>query len=502
MSHLRSILGFLGLFSLLLAGAIGHSGCANIVPPTGGPRDTLPPRLVYVTPGDSARHFNTNKIVFTFDEYIDPKDIPTELIVSPMPKVLPIVDSKLRTLTVKIKDTLQPNTTYSLDFGKSVRDYNEGNILKNFRYVFSTGDHIDQGSFGGDVTIAVNGKVDSTFIVMLHQVFTSGAGLKGNDSAVFKDGDSAVAKDRPRYITRVDNAGQFRFENIAPGKYTVYALKDEGAQRKYLSKAQLFAFADSPIVVSEDTRPLSLFAYAEGEEKKPGSGSGAKPGSNGTTAPTGRKSAKEREKERRLQFQSNVANNVFDVLDTFRLTFATGLKTFDSAQLRFTDENFKDIDARRYRYVRDTTNKIVTLLYSWPTDTKYNLIIPKTFGQDSSGRRLSKDDTISFRTKKDIEYGEIRIRIPNLNMSRKPVLQFIQGDNVKYVFAFNARHEVRKVLFPPGEYELRILYDTNGNMRWDPGSYFGTRRQPERVTPIRKKLTVKANWDNDVDITL
>src|ERR1700743_1988837 len=112
MKFLNGLL-FFALFSLLLIGAIGHSGCANIVPPTGGPRDTLPPRLLFVTPGDSAKHFTTNKIVFTFDEYIDPKDIRTELIVSPVPKTEPIVDSKLKTLTVKIKDTLDPNTTYS-----------------------------------------------------------------------------------------------------------------------------------------------------------------------------------------------------------------------------------------------------------------------------------------------------------------------------------------------------------------------------------------------------
>ncbi len=485
------------LFSLLLIGAIGHSGCANIVPPTGGPRDTIPPRLIYVTPGDTTKHFNTNKIVFNFDEYIDPKDIRTELIVSPVPKVEPIVDSKLKTLTVKIKDTLQPNTTYTLDFGKSIRDYNEGNILKNFRYVFTTGDHIDQGSFGGTVVIAVNGKVDSSMIVILHRKFADSAGLKGNDSAVAKDGDSAVAKDRPRYITRIDTTGRFLFRNIQPGTYAVYALKDESGSHKYLSKSQLFAFADSPVVITGNTPPLDLYAYAEAADSKPASKS------TGTTAPApARKTAKDRERDRRLQFQTNVNSGVFDVLDTFRISFATALKVFDSTQLRFTDENFKDIDPRRYRYVRDTTNKIFALYYTWPVDTKFNLIIPKTFGQDSAGRKLLKDDTVSFRTKKDIDYGEIRIRVVNLNMARRPVLQMIQGDNVKYAFPFSNRREVRKILFPPGEYELRVLYDTNGNLRWDPGQFFGKKRQPEKVTPIKRKFIVKANWDNDVDITL
>src|SRR5260221_11635212 len=302
------------LFSLMLIRGIGHSGCANSVPPTGGPRDTIPPRLIYVTPGDTTKHFNTNKIVFNFDEYIDPKDIRTELIVSPVPKVEPIVDSKLKTLTVKIKDTLQPNTTYTLDFGKSIRDYNEGNILKNFRYVFTTGDHIDQGSFGGTVVIAVNGKVDSSMIVILHRKFADSAGLKGNDSAVAKDGDSAVAKDRPRYITRIDTTGRLRFRNIHPGTYAVYALKDESGSHKYLSKSQLFAFADSPVVITRNTPPLDLYAYAEAPLTK------LVAKSTGTTAPApAGKTAKARDSTRELHLLNNVIVGEFKCMVAFRV---------------------------------------------------------------------------------------------------------------------------------------------------------------------------------------
>ena len=62
--------------------------------------------------------------------------------------------------------------------------------------------------------------------------------------------------------------------------------------------------------------------------------------------------------------------------------------------------------------------------------------------------------------------------------------------------------EFRRLLFAPGEYELRVLYDTNGNGVWDSGRFFGKHLQPEKVIPIKKKLNVKANWDNDIDITL
>lgn len=479
---IKNGLFFLTLLSLFLIICIGPTGCANIVAPLGGPKDTIPPRLVNAVPGDSARHFTGNKIILNFDEYIDGKDIRTELLVSPVPKVDPLVDTKLRTVTIRIKDTLQAGTTYSLLFGKGIKDVNEGNILRDLTYVFTTGDTIDRGDLTGSVLVANSGKPDSTLVAMLHG----------------KLEDSAVIKDRPRYIAKCDSTGRFHFRFVKPGRYALYALKDEGGSHKYLSKAQLFAFADSPVVIGTAGAAPTLFAYVEGDTAKPATKSGT---TGGPGAPAPKKTNKEN--DRRLQVSINANGSVFDVLDTLRLTFSTGLKVFDSTQIRFTDEYFRDIDARRYHWIRDSTSKVFTLSYIWPTDTKYHLLLPRTFGQDSAGRKLLKDDTISFRTKKDIEYGEIRIRVSNLDLSQHPVLQFFQGDKIKYTIPFNTRREVRRILFPPGEYELRILYDTNRNMIWDHGVFFGKqRRQPEKVVTIRKKLNVKANWDNDNDITL
>jgi hypothetical protein len=484
---------FFALYLLVIFGVVGRFyGCAVIVPPTGGPRDTIPPRLVSVLPRDSARRVGLTgtKIVFTFDEYIDGKDIRTELLTSPVLKVDPIADTKLKVVTVRIKDTLQPNTTYALNFGKGIKDVNEGNVHRNFIYVFSTGDTIDQGEFSGNVVIARTGKTDSTIVAMLHT----------------KADDSAVIKDRPRYIAKSDTTGRFHFQYVKPGKYYLYAMKDEGGAHKYLSKTQLFAFADSPIVIGmhSSSPAQTLYAYAEmADDGKNGSS-----GSNGTKGGTGNKAAaptskKSKNQDTRLQVQVNATNGVFDVLDTFRLTFSGGLRVFDSTQIRFTDEHFKDIDGKLYRFVRDTTNKVFSLYYAWPTDAKYRLILPRTFGQDSLGRKLLKDDTLSFSTKKNIDYGEVQIRVQNLDLSRHPVLLFVQSDKIKYAIPFNSRRLVRQLLFPPGEYELRILYDLNRNGVWDPGKFFGKdKRQPEKVITIRKKMNVKANWDNDWDTSL
>lgn len=470
------------LFALTIVCILGPTGCANIVAPLGGPKDTIPPRLVSAVPKDSAKEFKGNKIIFNFDEYIDSKDIRTELLVSPLPKVEPIVDAKLRTVTVRIKDTLQGSTTYALFFGKGIKDVNEGNVLRNFTYVFSTGDTIDRGEFTGTIVVANTGKPDSTLVAVLHDKFD----------------DSAVVKNRPRYLAKCDSTGRFHFLFVKPGTYALYGMKDEGGSHKYLSKAQLFAFADSPVNISTTTRPQTLYAYVEGyDTARKG---GPAPSTNKPPAPPKRVT---KEADRRLQVSTNASNGTVDILDTFRLTFSSGLKVFDSSQLRFTDDGYHDIDAKKYHYERDSTGKVVTLFYVWPTDTKFHLVLPRSFGQDSLGRKLPKDDTLSFRTKKDIDYGEIRIRVLNLDMSRHPVLQFVQQDKIKYTLPFNTRREVRRLLFAPGEYELRVLFDENRNMIWDHGVFFGkNKRQPERVITIRKKLNVRANWDNDTDITL
>ncbi|HXB96038.1 MAG TPA: Ig-like domain-containing domain [Puia sp.] len=473
------------IYTLIFLGAVGHTGCANIMPPTGGPKDTIPPRLVSALPKDSAKRFTEKKIVLTFNEYVDGKDIRTELLVNPVPKVDPIVDAKLKVVTVRIKDTLKASTTYSLQFGRGIRDVNEGNVLRNFIYVFSTGDTIDRGELEGNVVVANTGRPDSSLIALLYTSFD----------------DSAVIKERPRYIARLDTTGYYHFRYVKPGKYALYALKDEGGSHKYLSKSQLFAFASSPVEVGGPTPAETLYAYSEiAEGKKSSSGTSGGTGGGATPAPAPKKPKKE---DTRLQVQTNASNGQFDILDTLKLTFSGGLKFFDSTQIRFTDEDYRDIESRLYRMVRDSTGKIVELLRAWPTDTKFHVIIPRTFGQDSMGRRLSKDDTISFKTRKDIDYGEVQVRVSNLSLTLHPVLQFVQGGQVKYAIPFNSRRIVRQVLFPPGEYELRILYDTNRNGVWDPGSFFGKdKKQPERVITIRKKMNVKANWDNDWDTTL
>jgi len=113
------------------------------MPPEGGRRDSLPPLLVKASPPDSSKNFTEHHITLTFDEFITIEDYPKNLIVSPVQNTMLDVQQKLRTVVIKFKDTLEPNTTYTLNFGNAIKDVNEGNPAKNFTYIFSTGSTFD-----------------------------------------------------------------------------------------------------------------------------------------------------------------------------------------------------------------------------------------------------------------------------------------------------------------------------------------------------------------------
>ena len=443
------------------------SGCANVIPPTGGDRDSLPPLLLKVTPPDSSKGVTTKTITFTFDEFVDqPQDFYKDLIVSPNYSTPPSYDVKLRTLTVKIKDTLEANTTYYYNFGDAIKDINEGNILHNFSYIFTTGNTLDTLQLSGKVLLAETGGIDTTLIVMLYK----------------SDKDSAVINDRARYIARLDGKGNFRFLYLPQGIYYIYAMDNS---RRYSDKS-LFAFSDSAIEIRQGASPLTLYAFTETKEQ---------PSSTINFAGGNRA----RPDERRLKFSSNLSGNVQDLLGNFNLNFEQPLRNLDTTKLRLsTDSSYNPAPAN---WEMDSLKKKLTLKINWKENTLYNLILDKDFAEDSSGRKLLKTDTISFTTKKLADYGSLKISFTNIDLSKNPVLQFSQNSQVVKTFPLSAS-ELYQTLFNPGEYELSILYDENKNGHWDPGKFFGGKKQPELVKPLNKKITIRPNWDNEFEITL
>ncbi len=445
------------------------SSCANIIPPSGGAKDSLPPNLISALPKDSAINVSPKLITLTFDEFVSLQDINNNLIVSPTLKNLPIVDNKLRNVTVKFKDSLEANTTYSLNFGNAIKDVNEGNILKNFRYVFSTGNTIDDFSYKGKVFLAEKGTIDSTLVVILH-----------NNSS-----DTAIYKNRPRYYAKLNGKGNFEFNNLSGGYYSVYVLPNDFS-KKYDDSTKLFAFRTDPILINGTNTADTLYAF-EAYKRKATSSSTAVAATPNTKT------------DNRLKYAINLENGTQDLLSSLELKFVKPLKIWDSAKILFADTNF--IPVKGYKLTLDTSKTILSFSYPWKEQTPFRIIIPKDAITDTSGMSLAKSDTLKFATKKESDYGSIRLRFVNLDLKRNPVLQLVQSDKIVESIKLTSTELTRK-LYRAGSYDLRILYDTNQNGIWDTGIFGKVKKQPEIVQLISKPLVVKGNWDNEVNIAL
>jgi uncharacterized protein (DUF2141 family) len=457
------ILFTLCIVSLLYTFSISNAGCAQIAMPSGGPKDSIPPRLSGSSPKLNSTNFSGNKITLTFNEYIEIREAQANVLISPFPKISPSVDFKLKTVTVKLKDSLLPNTTYSINFGNAIVDINEGNPFKDFTYVFSTGNQIDTLALTGKIVIAETGKYDSTLIAMLYR----------------NADDSAVQKRKPDYISKLSGDGSFTFVNLPAGNFNVYALKDGDGSKTYNSKKELFAFADASVTVSENSEPAIL--YASALEKERLNTATAKPKVN-----------------KKFIYTLTPGALFQDLLSPFELSFNNPLKNFDTARLILRDTNFKPIPSTTWTI--DSSRTKILLTNKWQEAMEYRLIMDTTALSDSADNHIAKTDTIRFTTKQLSDYGNVVLRFSNIDLDKHPVLQFVQGEEIKKSYPLTVM-EWKNKFINPGEYDLRILFDDNNNGKWDPGDY-SKKLQPEKVITLKQKLGVRANWDNEKDIKL
>lgn len=219
--------------------------CAQVVAPTGGKKDTTPPKAAKSIPDNYSINFNKKEIKVVFDEWILPLQNPkNQIIISPDMVPFPKVEAARNELTIKWKDTLQPNTTYSIFFGDNIKDNNEGNILPNFKFLFSTGSFIDSLQVKGRVQTMLDKFPENTYLLLY------------NERA-----DSVFTKKRPFYITKIKSDGSFMLENVKEGDYRVFALSDQNSNYYYDLPTEAIGFTDSfyHIASSLDTLSFQLF---------------------------------------------------------------------------------------------------------------------------------------------------------------------------------------------------------------------------------------------------
>lgn len=445
-------------------------GCANIVPPSGGPRDSIPPYAVYAKPKDSSTGIAPKEILISFNEYITTNALQEQLIVSPNMKNNPLVDQRLNMVRIRLSDSLNANTTYSLQFGNAIRDVNENNIIQNYTYVFSTGDQIDTGKLYGKVRIAETGLVDSTLIAVLHPI----------------DNDSAIYKDKPTYYTRINGQGVFEFKFLPAKAFNVYVVPND-YNKKYDDSTKLFAFLNTAIhpATTKDSIQLYAFEAAPKKEKKLMSIAGAK-------------NAKKQSPV--LKYSSNLEGKEKDILSPLTLNFETAIHLNDSFKIGINDTNLVQ-QAGATVLVNAQNKQQVDIDFPWEANTDYTLLVPQKSIQDSMSNFLIKADTVRFKTKPESSYGTAILRINGFQQFEHPVLLLIQDQKVKFSYPIT-QNILRIPLLPPGDYQLKLLLDDNQNGRWDTGKFIGKKRQPELVRNLNLILNIRSNWDNEMNLIL
>ena len=221
--------------TLLFLGAF-LTRCANIMSPNGGPKDTLPPVITAITPGNFATNFTEKKIYIEFNEYVQIKDQNKELFTSPAMKKMPLISTRGKGIVITIRDTLKENTTYAIDLGSAIRDNNEGNPLNAMRYVFSTGSTIDSLLCSGYT--ADSYKADSVSRTFLWFYIA-------DSLPVTPDYDSTIFNRKPDVIARAQNNGIFIAQNLKPVKYRIYAIGDKNDNQMYEPGTDLVGILDS-----------------------------------------------------------------------------------------------------------------------------------------------------------------------------------------------------------------------------------------------------------------
>ena len=230
--------------ALVLGTMIFSHSCANTTtPPTGGPKDTIPPVVTEIYPelGMINVPVHGTKLEIKFNEYVKVKD-PKSLFLSPPLEKMPKYKLKGKGVIITFEEDLDSNKTYTMDLTNAIVDNNESNPFPGFTLVFSTGD-----------------KIDSMMVTGIVQDCNTLAPLKGATVMLYKDqADSAIFLSRPDAAVKTDDWGFFCLRNIQDTVYRMYAIVDENNNNKYDPETEKVAFVDTafrPTWVVNDTLP-------------------------------------------------------------------------------------------------------------------------------------------------------------------------------------------------------------------------------------------------------
>ena len=471
---LRSVIFFL---AALLA-----VGCANIVPPSGGNKDTKPPKLLAISPADSQLSNRVSKIEMSFNEYIELNNPATEVQISPLLTLPMTVTAVGKKVTIRLTDSLlQPNTTYRISTNNAIKDMHEGNPFPRYTYTFSTGSYFDSLNLDGIVYDAASGMPDTGTFILLYDAKLS---------------DSVVVKQKPSYVTKVTDGGKFSFKGLPYKRFHIYALHDANGNLVYDGKGEMIGFIDSTVApVSEVVSSIVLKTF---KEEIIDTNVLKKDKAERQTTDKKLRTGEKQVVQYGLDIDtSNINKRTVDVTKPLKVIFIKYPDTVIKNKI-FVTRDSADIDIEvPFGIKADTTkNKELLIDVAWKEDAVYTIRFMKAFAKDSMGND-ALPSKYTFRTKYDEDYGVLDIRLPEKYKDRKYLLLINNGEDTIY-FKPIADTVVKMRKISPANYSMRIIVDENKNGKWDTGDLF-EKRQPENVIPYKEGIPMKAGWDMTID---
>ncbi len=523
-------------FICIVTSALVIFGCAKRGNPSGGPIDSIPPVLINASPKLNSINFDSDEIRLTFDEWVKLENIQDQLIISPpidksSYEITPL-SGVTKKVFLKFLDSLNPKTTYTINFGNSIQDNNENNPLTFFSYTFSTGETIDSLFIMGNIRDAFDQETDDYISLQLYRV-----------DSLFKD--SIIYSDKPTYISNTLDSTNYKFQNLKEGKYLLIALKDLDNNYFFDPFYDKIGFMDSLIILPRDSI-IDLKLFKEETDlvwEKPYFINSEKIG-------FGYYGRLDMDK---IKIESNIPDSVnyvftkekdidtlnlwlsknsFDSLnfsliesDTIKLTTVKFDRKKDSLidslnlspktiNIIHINESFKissnipvadvedslitvrDIDSLVIPFSTEINSQLNEVFISFdvsPSD-KYNIFIKPNAIKDIRG---GINDSINYNVVSQTleDYGNIFLDILGGNNS-KYILQLLNANNEiirEYKNAYsNSSYTFNYVI--PGKYTFRLIEDLNSNDVWDTGNYI-KRKQPEPVYYFPGEIDVRANWD-------
>ena len=510
------------------------TACANIRPPLGGPKDKTPPVVVTETPKNLTKNFASKKILIEFNEFIKLTNEFTEVSVSPELEKAPILKAKKGKLEITFDQELEKNTTYTISFGKAIVDVNEGNILKNYSYVFSTGNKIDSLSISGNVTSSLSKELQkdvTVFIIPTRQ-------------------DSIFGKKKANIYTLTDSAGNFALKNLREDTYRIYALREEGGGDRILnSPNDQIAFIKDSIVLKKDTAGIKLSLFkeipakflvtdrrldesgrfnfifnkglanpaltilspAELEAKKIVEFTTKKDSAylwlpeikfdsiNVAVSDQGKpldtltiRRGKKDTYDKAMTFTDNLSNGKLKPKTDLQITASSPITAYDLKKITLLEDS---IPIKNFQLTQSTNlSRQFFLKYRFRPDRQYTLKTDEAAFTTLIGTK-SKIYGRKFSLDKADNYGSITVAVSVEDTTKSYLLQWMNEKNA-ILRSDLVKKNVTLIYssYPAEKYHFQIVYDTNKNGTWDTGNV-KSRLQPEKIVITDKEITIRPNWE-------